>query len=138
MLKIALFAALLGGSAAAQTPAATTTPAAAAPQQVFVVAYSKGPRFDPAVPLMRQASVAEHMAHIRSIAPRVIGASPVEPSDDDLLGYVVFHAPDRAAAQAWMKTDPAVVSGTMSARLHRWGVPRIKAWQAAPAGAPQN
>jgi hypothetical protein len=95
-------------------PTAAASEAATA-QQVFVAAYRKGPKYDGAKSLFRQTGVTEHMAHIRSIAPSVIGASPVEPSGDDLLGYVIFSAQDRAAAEAWLKADPAVLAGSMKA-----------------------
>jgi hypothetical protein len=139
MLKLIALSVLLTGVAAPEAARSQTVAAAAeAAQQVYVAAYRRGPRFDSSRGLMEQAGVAEHMAHIRSIAPSVIAASPVEPAGDDLLGYVVFTAPDRQAAEAWLKADPALAAGSLSGRVHRWSVPRIKAWPApaAPAVSP--
>ena len=140
MLRPVLLALTIAGGAAQPAfaqPAPAAPAQAAAAQQVFVAAYRKGPKYDASKGLVQQTGVAEHIAHIRSIAPSVIGASPVESGGDDLLGYVIFTARDRAAAQAWLSADPAVRAGSMKGDLHRWGVPRVNAWQGAPAAAPR-
>ena len=41
---------------------------------------------------------------------------------DKTFGIAIFEAKDEAAAQKFMESDPAVVSGLMTAELHPFGV----------------
>ena len=125
---------LLAVAPAAAQPAQAQPPVSAAAQadaaaNVYVVSYRRGPRYDPAKGLLDQAAVKAHMDHIRSLGARVVAAAPVESPGDDQLGYVIFRAPDDAAAKAWLDSDPAVVAGSLAAKVHRWGVPWVRAWK---------
>ena len=136
MLKALLVSAgLLLATAPAQartqpSPAPQAQPAAAS--NVYVASYRRGPRYDPAKALFDQAGVKAHMDHIRSLGAAVVAAAPVTPSGDEQIGYVIFQAEDDAAAAAWLGADPALAAGSMTAKVHRWGVPRIKSWTRPP------
>lgn len=130
-----LIAALLGACSGAVTAQQSTSrlPAADTAQNVYVVAYRRGPKFDPAKGF-DNAGVREHIRHFQSLGDRLVAAGTVQQTGDDLLGYVILRAPDQAAADAWLARDPALKAGSMTAQLRRWGVTDIKGWTKAPAG----
>ena len=137
-----LLAVLLGGCSGAVTAQQSTSrpPAPDAgsnvydtAQNVYVVVYRRGPKFDPAKGL-DNAGISEHIRHFQSLGDRLVGAGTVEQTGDDLLGYVILRARDQAAADAWLARDPAVIAGSMLAQLRRWGVTDIKGWTKAQTG----
>lgn len=137
-----LLTALLGGCSGAATAQQSTSrpPAPDAgsnvydtAQDVYVVVYRRGPKFDPAKGF-DNAGIREHIRHFQSLGDRLVAAGTVQQTGDDLLGYVILRAPDQAAADAWLARDPALTAGSMLAQLRRWGVTDIKGWTKAPTG----
>jgi uncharacterized protein YciI len=131
MFKPLLLAtALLAGPppiASAQDRTPAPAPAAAA-QTIYVAVYRRGLKFDPAKGV-QNAGIREHIQHFQSLGERLIAAGTVQQTGDDLLGYVILRAPDQAAAEAWLKADPSLAAGSMSAEIRRWGVSEIKGWR---------
>ena len=66
----------------------------------------------------RQA-VAAHFAHLQRAteAGTVVLAGRTEVALAETFGIVVFEAADAAAAEAFMRADPAVAAGVMTAQL---------------------
>jgi uncharacterized protein len=74
-----------------------------------------------------QRVVREHFEHLQGLLAdgRLHLAGPA-PDGADSFGIVVFDAEDEEAARATMDSDPAVVQGVMSARLHPFRVALAK------------
>lgn len=71
-----------------------------------------------------QAIVHRHVAHLKAATDRgqlVLAGRTQEPGDRT-FGLVVFHAPDEAAARAFMESDPTVVENIMTAELHPYQI----------------
>ena len=77
-----------------------------------------------------QAAVAAHLARLQAEAKAgrvVVGGRTLDEDAagrlaPDTLGLVIFEAPDRKAAQAWVEADPAVATGVMTATLHSYRI----------------
>jgi len=70
------------------------------------------------------AAVDRHFNRLKEAAGRgqVILAGRTSESLDKTFGIVVFEAKDQEAALEFMKDDPAVVAGVMTAELHPFSV----------------
>jgi uncharacterized protein YciI len=71
-----------------------------------------------------QGVIKAHVAHLKAATDRgqlVLAGRTLE-AGDRTFGLVVFHAPDEAAAQAFMNSDPAVAGKIMTAELHPYHV----------------
>ena len=71
-----------------------------------------------------QAAIRKHVAHLKTATDHgklIVAGRTLEPGDKT-FGLVIFHAPDEADAEAFMKSDPAVAEQIMSAELHPYHV----------------
>lgn len=79
---------------------------------------TKGPTVEEARVQMEHGNYLEGLA-----AQRVVMlAGRTTNNDETTVGVVIVHAPDQAAAQGIMESDPFVKSGLMSATLFSFGV----------------
>ena len=65
-------------------------------------------------------ATSAHFAHLQAATKAgqiVLAGRTMEPGDKT-MGLVIFEAADEPAARAFMQSDPAVVSGIMTATLH--------------------
>ena len=74
------------------------------------------------------AAVGEHFARLQkaTAAGQVILAGRTDEALDKTFGLVVFEATSAEAAAAFMRDDPAVVAGVMSATLHPYAVALLR------------
>jgi len=114
-------------------PAASSASAVERPRTsagVFLIEYRKGPRYDAGRRLFDQVGVREHVAHFEALGADLLGAAPVRPRDDGVLGYVLRRAASAAEAEAWLQADPAVAAQTMTGVVREWGVESLSAYTA--------
>ena len=71
-----------------------------------------------------QEAVGRHFQRLQEAAGRgqVILAGRTQEPGKDTFGLVIFEVDDEAAAREFMETDPAVVAGAMTAKLHPYAV----------------
>ncbi len=126
-------AAVLGGgatSSAAQADRPTdTSPTAVSPGRaapptetaapIYLVIYRQGPRWIDGKPMRDQAAMPAHFQYYIDLfrTGRLRDAGGFV---DGSGGAAVFEAIDDAAAEAFIKADPAVTSGTFAYELKRW------------------
>lgn len=100
--------------------------------QQFVYVLRVSPAFhDPAKWTSQENdAVGRHFARLAEATKsgRVIFAGRTNEALDRTFGLVVFEADDEASARQFMESDPAVLSGVMSATLH----PYVLALQRRP------
>ena len=118
----------MAGAPAAAAPSAAATPAPATPPkpdmgEFFLVLLKKGPEWTAEVTDKTKALQAAHMANIKAMweAKKLIIAGP-DGDDHDMRGVFVFAAKDRAEAQAFAESDPAVKAGRLVPEIHSWWV----------------
>lgn len=116
-------------------PAATRRPAPGqvAPQTPFLVLYRRGPTYNPDRTLFEQASIREHIRHHEALGERLIAAGPLRGAPDGIVGAIVVMAPDLAAAQGWLASDPGVTSGVLSGTVAPWSTSAIRAYRRVPS-----
>lgn len=70
------------------------------------------------------AAVARHFARLAEAAKsgKVILAGRTTESLDETFGIVIFEAESTEAASEFMRSDPAVIAGLMTATLHPYAV----------------
>jgi uncharacterized protein len=71
-----------------------------------------------------QAAFKRHVEHLKVATDHgklIMAGRTVEPGDKT-FGLVIFHAPNEADAEAFMKSDPAVAEQIMTAELHPYQV----------------
>jgi uncharacterized protein YciI len=120
-----------GTTRAATTPAAapaaspTPTPDGGGMGEVFLVLLKKGPVWTAEVTDSSKALQAAHLANIRKMweEKKLIIAGP-DGDDHDMRGVFVFAAKDKAEAQAFAESDPAVKAGRLVPEIHSWWVER--------------
>jgi uncharacterized protein YciI len=125
-------AAAIGGlatSAVAQADRRTATgetavsPSRAAPSEtaapIYLVIYKQGPRWVDGKPMRDQLGMPDHFQYYIDLyrAGRLRDAGGFT---DGSGGAAIFEAIDDAAAEAFIKADPAVTSGTFAYELKRW------------------
>jgi uncharacterized protein YciI len=115
-------AAALALAIAAFTVHAQQSPQAAPKLQQFVYVLRVSPAFQQQekwTPKENDA-VGRHFARLAEAtrSGQVIFAGRTNEALDRTFGLVVFEAEDEASARQFMESDPAVVSGVMSATLH--------------------
>ena len=106
-------------------PALTDEPKADKPKQ-FIYVLRLVPRLhsDAAWTQEDKMAVDRHFArfqHSIQTGELILAGRTREPGDKT-FGIAIFEAKDEAAAQKFMESDPAVVSGLMTAELHPFGV----------------
>ena len=91
--------------------------------QVFLVLLKKGPAWTAEKTDKTRALQEAHMANIRKMweEKKLIVAGPMG-DDGDTRGVFVFAAKDRAEAQAFAASDPAVAAGRLVPEIHSWWV----------------
>ena len=91
--------------------------------QVFLVLLKKGPAWTAEVTENTKALQAAHMANIKKMweEKKLIIAGP-DGDDHDMRGVFVFAAKDKAEAQAFADSDPAVKAGRLVPEIHSWWV----------------
>ena len=74
------------------------------------------------------AAVGRHFERLKEATKlgQVILAGRTDEPGDKTFGLVVFEAADEEAARAFMKGDPAVVAGVMTAQLHPYTVALLR------------
>lgn len=75
-----------------------------------------------------QAAVGRHFERLKEATKlgQVILAGRTDEPGDKTFGLVVFEASEEEAARAFMKGDPAVVAGVMTAELHPFTVALLR------------
>lgn len=71
-----------------------------------------------------QEALGRHFARFKKAIETgelILAGRTMEPGDKT-FGIAIFHAPDEKAARSFMESDPAVVSGLMTAELHPFAV----------------
>jgi len=109
----------------AARPAIAEEPANAKPKQ-FIYVLHLVPRLyaDAAWTAEDKMALSRHFARFqRAIETReLILAGRTAEAGDKTFGIAIFEAADEAAARKFMESDPAVVSGLMTADLHPFAV----------------
>jgi len=85
--------------------------------QLFVMMYTTGPAWDPAIPPAQQRHFDQHsanLARLRQDGQIVMGGRFGQ------WGLILVRADDEAGAQALFAADSSLASGTFRAELHRW------------------
>ncbi|MBB3890621.1 uncharacterized protein YciI [Phenylobacterium haematophilum] len=115
-------------TAAQNAPAPDTgSPQAAAASQeaamarfplVYVVRYRPGPAYQAEKPLLRQ-NLRDHEVYMRrqTEAGVIIAAGP---TFDEAGGLVLIKAASRQEAEAFIRTDPAVIAGVFAGEATDW------------------
>ena len=68
--------------------------------------------------------IGRHLASFKEAIERgqlILAGRTLEPGDKT-FGVAIFEAKDETAARAFMESDPAVVAGLMTAKLHPFAV----------------
>jgi uncharacterized protein YciI len=75
-----------------------------------------------------RAAVGAHFKRLQNAtaAGQVILAGKTDEPLDRTFGLVVFEASDASAAETFMKEDPAVIAGVMTAELHPYAVALLR------------
>ncbi len=103
----------------------------ASPQWLTILTLARPELYDPAKWTAADNTMAgEHFAYLTDLAKRgvVILGGRTQENDargwlaQNTLGLVIFEAPDRAAAEAVAKADPAVRGGLMRAEVRSYVV----------------
>ena len=91
--------------------------------EVFLVLLKKGPAWTAEVTEKTKAIQAAHMANIKKMweEKKLVIAGP-DGDDHDMRGVFVFAAKDKAEAQAFAASDPAVEAGRLVPEIHSWWV----------------
>lgn len=73
-------------------------------------------------------AVAEHFKRLQEATAQgtVILAGRTSEPPDKTFGIVIFEAPSETAAGEFMRTDPTVVAGVMTATLHPYSVALLR------------
>ena len=73
-------------------------------------------------------AVAEHFKRLQEATAQgtVILAGRTDEPPDRTFGIVIFEAADETAAGEFMRTDPTVVAGVMTATLHPYSVALLR------------
>jgi uncharacterized protein YciI len=85
--------------------------------ELFVMMYTTGPGWDPALPPAQQPHFAQHSANLtrlRQDGRIVMGGRFGQ------WGLILVRAADEASAQALFAADSALVAGTFRGELQRW------------------
>ena len=71
-----------------------------------------------------KAAVDRHFSRLKNISKsdQLILAGRTQEPGDKTFGIVIFQAADETAARIFMETDPAVVTGVMTAEIHPFKV----------------
>lgn len=106
-------------------PTSATAPAAPKPKQ-FVYVLKLAPRLhdDAAWTDDDKKTIGTHFAHLKAAtaAGKVILAGRTLEPGSKTFGLVIFEADDDEAATAFMKSDPAVAAGLMTATVHPYQI----------------
>jgi uncharacterized protein YciI len=97
-------------------------------QFLIVLRLVSRPHDDKAWTKADQAAVSRHFERLKEATKlgQVILAGRTDEPGDKTFGLVVFEAADEEAARAFMKGDPAVVAGVMTAELHPYTVALLR------------
>ena len=109
-----LLGALAIGSAAARTPPAVADDRS----QIFLFLFRPGPAWRQGVPMARQDLRAHAAYHARLVSEGRGFAGGGYVGEDG--GLAIVRAASRAAAQAMLEVDPAIVNGVFVAELRQW------------------
>jgi uncharacterized protein YciI len=118
-----LFVVLLGPALVAAEQKSAPAPAPAAPKlKQFIYVLKLVPRLhdDKAWTDADKAVLSRHVANFKSATASgqlMLAGRTLEPGDKT-FGIAIFTATDEAAANAFMKADPCVAEGLMTATLH--------------------
>jgi uncharacterized protein len=102
-----------------KAPAAAAKPA---PLKQFIYVLKLVPRLhdDKAWTDADKAVIGKHVANFQAAVKSgqlLLAGRTLDPGDKT-FGIAIFTAPDAAAAEAFMKADPCVAGGVMTATLH--------------------
>jgi uncharacterized protein YciI len=63
----------------------------------------------------------EHLQHLFALVAegKLVVNGPLM-GRDDILGVSIYDSGDRAAVEAWVRADPAVVAGRLVYEIHDW------------------
>lgn len=131
MVATAGMAAGAAATAAGNTPAAASTPAAPAsaptaqrPQFLYVLRLVPRLHHEAAWQDADRQAVTAHFNRLKQATTDglVLLAGRTDEPLARTFGLVVFEAADATAAEAFMRADPAVVAGVMTAELHPYRV----------------
>lgn len=95
-------------------------------REQYVYVLQVAPRFQEEVSWTdtENAVVAQHFERLAQAAKsgQVIIAGRTKESLDKTFGLVIFEADSETAAREFMRSDPAVIAGLMTATLHPYAV----------------
>jgi uncharacterized protein YciI len=125
MIYLRFFIPLILISSMVQSLPAQTAETVAKPKQ-FIYVLRLVPRLyaDTAWTKEDEAAIGRHLANFKEAVKSgqlILAGRTLEPGDKT-FGIAVFEATDEAAARKFMESDPAVVSGLMTAKLHPFAV----------------
>lgn len=119
MRKLPLSALLLWLMLVLPTLSQAQTASAPAADSTYIYRLSLNPAYQTEATWDEKvnAVIDVHFKHLQDLYARgvatFIGRTTVALDSPDLIGLVVFHAPNMAAAKALAESDPAVVGGIM-------------------------
>jgi uncharacterized protein YciI len=120
----------LAAVAASTSLIAADVPATSPHTKQFLIVLRLVPRLhdDKAWKKEDQAAVSRHFERLKEATKvgQVILAGRTDEPGNQRFGIVVFEAADEEAARAFMKGDPAVVAGVMTAELHPYTVALLR------------
>jgi uncharacterized protein YciI len=94
------------------------------PEFLYVIRPTRGAMLSEGPTPAESAVLARHVAYLEGLAGQGVVelAGRTQVSDETSFGIVIFQASDRPAAERVMRTDPAVLEGTMTATLYPYRV----------------
>jgi uncharacterized protein YciI len=130
VLNRALAATAAFGAVATLSPVALAQDTASAKAGVFAVIYERGSAYENNKNLSEQAKIKEHIAYGQNLGRRFLAGGLLgTPTEDKVIGMVVFEAENIEAAKQWVSQDPGVQNRVLSANVRQWHVTRIKAYR---------
>jgi uncharacterized protein YciI len=112
------------GCSAEEPPPGTTLDLWSA-RPTYLVVYQRGESWERGKPLREQKAIPEHFNYYLELHRKgsLVGAGGFT---DESGGAAVFEAKDDTAAEQFIASDPAVLSGTFRYELRRW---KLNPWE---------
>jgi len=97
-------------------------------KQVYVAVFERGPAWIEGKSVKESPKFAEHLAHIRAIESRVLGAGPfADTLGEPWVGMMVVIASSNDDARKLVESDPFVMAKyTRLTKVLRWQVNDLK------------
>lgn len=99
-------------------------------QHIYVALYERGPAWVTGKSVREFPNFEEHLAHLRAIESKLLGAGPFADSPDErAVGMIIFIAATDEDARRLAESDPFVVAKyTQVTKVLRWKPEKLKGW----------